>query len=218
MRRLLFAFSILLIIISAVFMLTFIILPAVIPFDSLPPLKATYQVLFCKPDETLTESTTTYRPSPGTTITNVNMACVNRAGQARDLDQAPVSVGAIGYFGTFLPGLFLSMATRAKKQAPTSTYSSALSAAPLQRTDSSSSLAGLGMTATSNDVGNVMTSEGSTFAELQALVGKTSSIGSRLENLTSATTRMKELKSALEAGLITQTEYEAKRQEILREM
>src|SRR5258708_28722072 len=111
MRRFFKVLGILLLTMSAVFMITFIILPAVIPsFDSLPPLKATFQALFCKPDEKFQEARQTYRPSPGTTVTSIDYACVNRTGQQRDIAQAPIAVGAGGYFVTFLPGLFILMA------------------------------------------------------------------------------------------------------------
>lgn len=124
MRRFFIVIGALLIVISVVFMLTFIVLPAVIPsFDSLPPLKSTFQALFCKPGETLVDSRSTYRPSPGTTVTSVNLACVNAEKQARDISSAPIPVGAVGYLVPFLVGLFtLMLAINSKKSARTSTY------------------------------------------------------------------------------------------------
>src|SRR5258708_8899760 len=119
MRRFFKVLGILLMIIAFVFMFTFIIVPAVIPsFDSLPPLKATYQVLFCNPGETLAEARSTVRPSPGTTVTTYDLGCTNRAGKSRDIGQAPIAVGAGGYFATFLPGLFILMAASSKRKQP----------------------------------------------------------------------------------------------------
>src|SRR5260221_14138312 len=103
MRRSFKILGIALMIIAFVFMFTFIIIPAVIPsFDALSPLKATYQVLFCKADETLAEKRTLYRPSSGTTGTTIDLGCTNRTGQARDLGQEPIAVGAGAQFRTLL--------------------------------------------------------------------------------------------------------------------
>src|SRR5258707_2712185 len=97
MRRSFKILGIALMIIAFVFMFTFIIIPAVIPsFDALPPLKATYQVLFCKADETLAEKRTLYRPSPGTTVTTIDLGCTNRTGQSRDIGQQPIASGVEG--------------------------------------------------------------------------------------------------------------------------
>ena len=187
MRRSFKILGIALMIIAFVFMFTFIIIPAVIPsFDALPPLKATYQVLFCKADETLAEKRTLYRPSPGTTVTTIDLGCTNRTGQSRDIGQEPIAVGAGGYFATFLPGLFIFMAASSKRKQP---YNVADHADSLQQ-----------------------------LQEASRAARKDMGLNAQLEGTKSATARLEELKSALNEGLITQAEYESKRQEILREM
>ncbi len=173
MRRYFKILGIALMIIAFVFMFTFIIIPAVIPsFDALPPLKATYQVLFCK--------------APGTTVTTIDLGCTNRTGQSRDIGQEPIAVGAGGYFATFLPGLFIFMAASSKRKQP---YNVADHADSLQQ-----------------------------LQEASRAARKDMGLDAQLEGTKSATSRLEELKSALNEGLITPAEFESKRQEILREM
>lgn len=175
-----------------VVLFVFIILPSVIPsFDNVPPLKATFQLLFCKTGETLNDSRTTYNPSPGTTVTTVNLSCVDKEGNERDISGDAIPVGAVGYLVPFLVGLFMALLAGSRKvaadEAKTSTYKPSVQSPHYTPP------------ATLPPRDRVEPTD-------------------KEKHLESATARLKELKSALDSGLITQAEYDAKHKEILRDM
>jgi hypothetical protein len=185
MRRFFIWLGVFLMVFAFVVLFTFIILPSVISsFDNVPPLKAAYELVFCKTGETLHDSRTTYNPSPGTTVTTVDVSCVDKEGKERDISGDAISVGAVGYLVPFLVGLFMTLlAASREKVPPTSTY----------------------------------------VPSVQVHHDPIPSINrveppDKEKHLESAITRLKELKSALDSGLITQAEYDAKHKEILRDM
>jgi putative oligomerization/nucleic acid binding protein len=189
MRRFFIWLGVFLMVFAFAVLFTFIILPAVIPsFDSVPPLKATYQLLFCKAGETLRDSRTTYNPSPGTTVTTVDVSCVDNEGKEHDISGDAISVGAVGYLVPFLVGLFMTLIAASREKVPPiptpiSTYRPSVQVHddPVPQRD------------------RVQPTD-------------------KEQHLESAIMRLKELKSALDSGLITQAEYEAKHKEILRDM
>ena len=189
MRRFFIWLGVFLMVFAFVVLFTLIILPSVISsFDSVPPLKATFQVLFCKAGETLHDSRTTYNPSPGTTVTTVDVSCVDKEGKEREISGDVIGAGAVGYLVPFLVGLFMALIAASREKVPpiptpTSTYKP-----PVQVHDDP--------------------------IPQRDRVQPTD----KEQHLESAITRLKELKTALDAGLITQAEYDAKHKEILRDM
>ncbi|MEO8611768.1 MAG: SHOCT domain-containing protein [Chloroflexota bacterium] len=187
MKRFFIWLGVLLIVFAFVVLFTLIILPAVIPsFDSVPPLKATFQVLFCKTGETLHDSRATYNPSPGTTVTTVNVSCVDKEEHERDISGDVIGAGAVGYLVPFLVGLFMALLAGSREKVPktsTPTYRPSVQAHrdPIPSSNADKEMA-------------------------------------QLQHLESATARLKELKSALDSGLISQAEYDAKHKEILGDM
>jgi hypothetical protein len=189
MRRFFIWLGVLLMVFAFVVLFTLIILPAVIPsFDSVPPLKATFQVLFCKTGETLHDSRATYNPSPGTTVTTVTVSCVDKEGSEHDISGDVIGAGAVGYLVPFLVGLFMALIAASREKVPSTstppaTYRSSVQAHddPIPQRD------------------RVQPTD-------------------KEKHMESAISRLKELKSALDSGLITQAEYDSKHKEILRDM
>jgi hypothetical protein len=189
MRRFFIWFGVFLMVFAFVVLFTFIVLPAVISsFDSVPPLKAVYEVMFCKPGETLQDSRTTYRPSPGTTVTTVQVVCVDNEGIGRDISNDAISVGVFGYLVPFLVGLFTALIAGSREQVPS----------PSKPTPP-------------------RTNKPQVHKDPIPSANRAQPT-EREQVLESAITRLKELKSALDLGLITQAEYDAKHKEILNDM
>jgi hypothetical protein len=191
MRRFFIWLGVFLMVFAFVVLFTFIVLPAVISsFDSVPPLKGVYELMFCKTGETLQDSRTTYRPSPGTTVTTVQVACVDNEGNGRDISNDAISVGVFGYLVPFLVGLFTALIAASREKIPS----------PSKPTPP-------------------RTSKPSAQVRKDPIPSANRAQPTEREQvLESAITRLKELKSALDLGLITQAEYDAKHKEILNDM
>jgi hypothetical protein len=184
MRRFFIWLGVFLMIFAFVVLFTLIILPAVISsFDSVPPLKSTFQLLFCTADETLQDSRSTFT-SPGTTVTTLHLACVDKEGNGRDISNDRISVGVVGYLVPLLVGLFMTLLAASREK---SGFRRSVQA------DRSPTAAGSRGRPKDKEMAHSKQQE-------------------------SATVRLKELKSALDAGLITQAEYDAKHKEILDDM
>ncbi|MEO8396513.1 MAG: SHOCT domain-containing protein [Chloroflexota bacterium] len=86
----------------------FIILPSVVTLDDTPLLKNLIQIVACKPNEMLTADYSTY-DTPTSSTRSTDLSCVDNENQARDVSQQLIGIGAVGYLGPFLIGLFMAL-------------------------------------------------------------------------------------------------------------
>jgi len=187
MRRIVTRFGIGLSVFAFVALMIFIVLPAIVPLNNLPIVDSVIQALFCKSGETLNPSYSTYE-TPGTTTTSTDLQCVNSDGQGRDVSDDFIKAMFIGYLVTFLGGIAI---VGIAQYIPTRQGTSKTPA--MQSFHDNHSAAE-----------HVHTHHHEPISE-----GTSSHL--------SLTYRLTELKSALDAGLITQAEYDAKRHELLKE-
>src|SRR5215467_11534982 len=96
MKRIVVGFGVGLSVVSFVALMIFIVLPAVVPLDSLPVVKDAIQAFFCKSGETLTPSYSTYT-TPGTTTQSTDLKCVNSDGHGRDVSDDFIKAAFVGY-------------------------------------------------------------------------------------------------------------------------
>ncbi len=200
MRRLLVIFGIALMVFAFVILTLFIIAPAVVgSLDDAPFLKGIIQTAVCRSNEVLTAGYSTY-DTPTSTTRSVDMACVDAAQNGRDVSQQIIQIGMFGYLGPFLIGLFMSLLARPgnKKQAQ-----------------------------------DRLAVAGSSFADheadtLEALMNASKGTGPHPSGHVHSQTqdqpehvplsqRLRELKEAYSAGLLTEAEYQAKRKQLLNE-
>ena len=222
MKSVLIILGTILIIVGSAAMLLFIIVPAVVPpFNDAPFLRDTFQTMFCKPGETLKDAHQTYRPEPGRTVTTVSLSCVNNENQITEVDEKPLIYGTVGFIVPFLVGLFMVLiGSSMKKPNMTQAFSqsgmqSGFSASDWQQQKAQGfSLNAMGIDINMDENGEVIvkTPDGRVLKGHQMQVNALGSVPVHL------TERLQELKSALDSGLITQTEYDTKRQDILREI
>jgi len=111
MRRFIGIFGIALMVIAFVILTIFIIAPSMVSLDNAPLLRGMMQIAVCRSDEVLTAGYSTYR-TPGTSTTSIHYHCVDGQQNARDVNQQIVQIGALGYLGPFLIGLFTFLLTR----------------------------------------------------------------------------------------------------------
>ncbi|MBA3869086.1 MAG: SHOCT domain-containing protein [Anaerolineae bacterium] len=190
MRRFFMILGIILMVFAFVILTVFIILPSVVTLDDTPFLKNIMQSVACQPGEKLTASYSTY-DTPTSTTRSTYMSCVNSEGQERDASQQLIGIGAVGYLGPFLVGLFMTLlaGNLAKKDR-------------LQKANAQVAEA----TSTWDDSWKDRTN--------QASVGNYSEPAPAHVSLTQ---RLQELKEARNAGLITDAEYTTKRKALLNE-
>src|SRR5689334_21611880 len=103
MKRIVTGFGVGLSSFAFITLMIFIVLPTVVPFDSLPIVRNVIQALYCKSGETLKASTSTYE-TPGTTSTSTDLQCLNSEGQRRDVSDNFLNDMFVGYLVTFLGG------------------------------------------------------------------------------------------------------------------
>lgn len=188
MKRIVIIFGISLSVFAFVALMIFIVLPAVVPLYRLPVVKDVIQVLFCKSGETLNASYSTYE-TPGTTTQSTDLQCVNRDGKGRDVSEDFIKAAFVGYLVTFLGGIaIVGIAQYFPTRQTVPTPS------PAESFHENHNVAGYVPTHRHQSVG------GGTSSHLPL------------------TYRLTELKAALDAGLITQAEYDAKREELLKEV
>ncbi len=181
----------------------FIVIPAVMPsVQDTPWLHGPYQALFCHSGETLGSDSETYHPRPGETDTTLTLSCVDAQGNARDVSGSVIAVGMIGYLAPFLIGLFMwTTGNNQKKQTATPTYADVYNG-KLGKESITVNRGGRQITVDKNgDYGVGVSDSSATDADSP-----------------SALKRLKTLKTAYEQGLITQDEYESKREELLKRM
>ncbi len=197
MRRWIVIVGIALMVFAFVILTLFIIAPSVVSsLDDAPLLKNIMQIAVCKPNEVLTAAYSTY-DTPTSTTRSLDTSCVDSEHNARDVSQQIIGIGAVGYLGPFLIGLFMAMLGRPgdKKQ-----------------TDVASPAVGIDVADRTARVHRLEAREKSS--------GKVSNVnpsGQGQPDHLPLAQRLRELKEAFNAGLITEAEYKAKRNELLKE-
>src|SRR5260221_2261825 len=112
MRRLIVIFGVALMVCAFVILTIFIIAPSVVSsLDDAPLLKSIMQIAICRSNEVLTADYSTYN-TPTSTTRTTDLHCVDREQHARDVSQQIIQIGAIGYLGPFLIGLFMALLGR----------------------------------------------------------------------------------------------------------
>ena len=169
--------GILLMLVAGAVLNLFIVAPSTMrSIDQAPALKSILQPILCQSDEALTSTQIISHDFEGTGFT-ANFACVNKQGQARDVNSKAWLFGTVGSVVPFLIGLALVIvAGRSMK-----------SAAQAKKSQTAHSQ------------------------------GFTPPLQIGIEGASSSTAHLNALKSALDAGLITEAQYETARQVINRE-
>ena len=197
MRRFFIIFGIVLMVFAFVILGLFIIAPAVFTMDDAPFLKNIMQRVACEPGEELTARYSTYS-TPGTTSRNTSLSCVDKEGTRRDASGQIIGIGAVGYLGPFLIGLFMALlAGAATKQTNTQGTITINREADDRRAR---------VEATRKDM-----------EKLLAQQAKHEDHSEPLPDHVPLAMRLKELKDAYTAGLVTEAEYTAKRKALLDE-
>ena len=190
MRRFIVIFGVALMVFAFVILTLFIIAPSVVSsLDDAPLLKSIMQTAVCRPNEVLTAHYSTYN-TPTSTTRSLDTSCVDSEHNARDVSQQIIQIGAIGYLGPFLIGLFMAMLGRPNDKKESNVSYSAVESDFGQRNARAERLEGL-------------------------LEAREKSSG-QTDHLPLAQ-RLRELKEAFNAGLITEAEYTAKRKELLND-
>jgi hypothetical protein len=227
MKSLLLIVGTIFIIVGSAAMLLLIIVPAALPsFNDAPIMRSAFEVLFCKPGDTLADAHATYRPEPGKTVTTVSVGCVNNENQVTDVTEKPIIFGTVGFLVFFLAGIFMvSVGGGMKKKVISQTFvQTGFAQQSFAPTDGQQphgfSMNAMGLDINMDDNGEVTvkTPDGRVLKGHQMQVNTLNSLGALSGVPVHLTERLQELKSALDSGLITQTEYDSKRQDILREM
>lgn len=198
MRRILVIIGIGLMVFAFVIMTLFIIAPAVVgSLDDAPLLRNIMQLAVCRSNEVLTAKYSTYS-TPTSTTRTTDMSCVDSEHNARDVSQEIIGIGAVGYLVPFLVGLFMALLARPDKK---------------QRLDAAFHTPG------SDVVGAVARAD-----RLEALIEAREKASHSHANATPdghdhipLAQRLQELKEAYNTGLVTESEYNARRQELLKD-
>ncbi|MBI1259811.1 MAG: hypothetical protein GC204_20275 [Chloroflexi bacterium] len=195
MKRLMRIFGAVLIVLAFTILTIFIIAPAIImPLDNAPLLKSIMQAAVCSSNETLTAEYSTYTV-PGSSTTSISYHCVDGEQNAREVGDDIIKAGGISYVVLFLIGLFTFLSSTQD-----SDKKSKAKAAAAQRAE-----------------------QMARAEQLEALVeagGKGVGVSASRHNHSQSdhiplAQQLQELKDALDAGLITEAEYKAKRLELL---
>jgi hypothetical protein len=205
MRRLVVIFGIALMVFAFVILTIFIIAPAVVgSLDDAPLLKSIIQTAVCSSNEVLTASYSTYN-TPTETTRSIYPSCVDKEQHARDVSQQIIQIGAIGYFGPFLIGLFMALLGRPgdKKQSyvPPAAAKSDFAG---READALKAL----MEAREQLKDKLANSD---------LSGRVHFQTQEQADHVPLAQRLRELKEAYSSGLVTEAEYNAKRKELLNE-
>lgn len=187
MKRIVTRFGIGLSVFAFAALMIFIVLPSIVSLDKLPAVDSVIQVLFCKSGETLKPSYSTYE-TPGTTTTSTDLQCVDSEGKGRDVSQDFLQAAFIGYLVTFLGGFVIVGIAQ---------YFPSRQAEPIPSPPQSF-----------HEHHN---------AEAQVHMHHHEPVNESTSSHLSLASRLVELKAARDAGLITQAEYDAKREEILKD-
>jgi hypothetical protein len=197
MRRFFLIFGIVLMVFAFVILGLFIIAPAVFTMDDAPLLKSIMQTLTCNPNETLTASYSTY-DTPTSSTRSTDLSCVDNEKHARDVSGQLIGVGAVGYLVPFLVGLFMTLLAgnlKTKGYTATSNYDTSASDDRRARVE-----------ATRKDMEKLLAQQ------------KMGNDGSEpLPDHMPLAQRLKELKDAYSAGLVTEAEYTTKRKALIDE-
>lgn len=205
MRRMIGIFGIGLMVFAFVVLTIFIVAPAAIgSLDDAPLLKNIMQSLMCRSDEVLTAKYSTYS-TPTSTTRSTDLKCVDREQNARDVSQQLIGIGAIGYLVPFLVGLFKFSLGRggnrtqftARFTVPGINFADRQADSMEQLLDASEKVRS--RAGSSNPAG-----------------GFHPTLQDHPEHLQVAQ-RLRELKDAYSAGLLTESEYEAQRQKLVDE-
>ncbi len=207
MRRLIVIVGIALMVFAFVILTLFIIAPAVVSsLDDAPLLKSIMQIAVCRPNEVLTAGYSTYN-TPTSTSRSIHLNCVDSEHNARAVSEQIIQIGAIGYLGPFLVGLFMALLGRPDDKKQTTVPSTAVGIDLADRNARAVRLEAL-LEAREKSSGAVANLNPSDQVHSQAQ--------NQPDHLPLAQ-RLRELKEAFNAGLITEAEYKAKRKELLNE-
>src|SRR5262249_17080337 len=215
MKNLVVIIGVILLLFAFAVMAVFIVIPAVLPsISDAPFIRDTLQTLLCKEGQTLTDKHRTF-PQPGRPVTTITTSCVNNEGQSRDVTGQAILYGIVGYLVPFLTGLFMVIIGANRRRRYTMQSFSTLGGQGFSMNNlnymDNLKMAGLDVNVDPDGKVTVKLPDGRVISGQQGMV-------SAFGNVNSLTDRLKELKSAYDAGLITQSEFEAKREEILKEM
>ncbi|MHB8628195.1 MAG: SHOCT domain-containing protein [Aggregatilineales bacterium] len=227
MRRLLVIFGVALMVFAFVILTIFIIAPAVfMPLDNAPLLKDILQIAVCNSNEVLTADYSTY-DTPTSTTVSVGMNCVDSQQNARDVSQQLIQIGAIGYLGPFLIGLFMALLAGSSGEKQTKVP------APAVRNHRPRSWAASQAESSSPTVGSDRADRNARPETLDALLESREQSRAEVSSLNPSgqahsqtqdqpdhlplAQRLRELKEAYHAGLMTEAEYQEKRREVLNE-
>ena len=229
--------GLLLIFIAVMALIVVAIMPAMTPLENIPSVGAFFQSVLCEKGETLRVERHTATGSKGGTSYSAQFFCINE-NLKRDVSDGSILIGLLAFVGPLLLGI-LSIISGATSVARRTAQIS--SAAMLQGFGVSTNgdpkgvrvvmsdvgIEGLGPlverlktlkathapgTLTEEDVKSVLQDFGAVSSNPNAFHTVMSGAGGTLAD------RLKVLKDAYEQGLITETEYEDKRQTILREV
>jgi hypothetical protein len=199
--------GVLLLLLSLSIMGLFVILPAVSPtLDDVPFVKSILQGVLCKPGETLTSDYSTFN-TPTSTTRSAKFYCTDRERQERDVTGQAILYGIIGYLATFLPALLLMItgaqsAKRARMQDTMAQMNAMMSG-------QGGSFDSIGFHIDVDPAGNVV---------VRMPDGKIYTGQKGVSTPADLPERLGQLQTAFDSGLITRTEYDTKRAEILSEI
>jgi hypothetical protein len=213
MRRFFIILGIVLMVFAFVILGLFIIAPAVFTMDDAPLLKSIMQTLVCQPNEVLSASYSTYS-TPGTTTRSTDLSCVDNEKHARDVSGQLIGVGAVGYLVPFLVGLFMTLLAANQSKTKSSSTTSDFNDTAGYFTDQHISAAD-DRRARQEAARRDREKQAARKAMREGGTGVNPS--APLPNHIPLAQRLRELKEAYDAGLVTEAEYSAKREALLNE-
>jgi hypothetical protein len=102
-------------VIATAAMLFFVVLPSVMPIDSVPGMRPILQGLLCERGETINVESHTYT-RPGRVSTSANFYCVRESGAEREVTGKAIMIGIIGFVVPLLAGIFLIISGSASQK------------------------------------------------------------------------------------------------------
>lgn len=207
--------GVLLIVVAVCSLMTVVVLPSVTPLEDIPQLNAVFQSVLCEKGETLSVERYTFS-RPGTTSYSAAFNCTLE-NRTRDVTGRITAIGIAIFLVPLLTAIFMiisgaSAATRRAFSAPADWVGSSVvvtSGPQIERLREIKQAYDQG-TMSREDLIQQVTTVQQNWAN-SANSGINIASGSAVE-------RLKELKAAYDQGLITETEYESKRQAILKMM
>jgi len=202
--------GILLCVLAFVVLGIFIIGPAVISLDSAPLLRNIMQAAVCKPDETLRAQYSTFT-RPGETTTSIAYACMDKADNARRINDQVVGIGGVGFVALWLIGMFMAMTAFGSRE---SKKAAAVASRPIAAPISTYTTGHRPIIARLLDLKTALMSEQITQAEYES--ARNEVLSPKHSDNTSLTQFLEELKDARNAGLVPDSHYEMIRKQAIK--